>query len=169
MARELTLVRHAKSSWNDSSLSDFERPLNNRGFKDAPKMGKRLQNAHGRVDIILSSPAKRAITTAELIANKLDFNLQNIQLREEIYEANVNTLLLLISSLDNQYSKVMLIGHNPGFTMLCNYLCNANIDNMPTCSIVNIRFDTDSWNEVSEYSGELISFDYPKKLKSLYT
>jgi len=135
MKRVLTLVRHAKSSWNNADLSDFDRPLNSRGLKNAPEMGGRLSDANYQVDIILSSPATRAITTAEYIAAEIEYNLRNIQLREEIYEASVNALLYLISSVDEKYKTIMLVGHNPGFTQLCNYLCDANIDNMPTCSI----------------------------------
>lgn len=165
MARELTLVRHAKSSWaksswNDVSSSDFDRSLNARGLKNAPEMGKRLRDANYQVDVIISSPALRAITTAELIASELEY--KNLQLRDEIYEAGVNTLLYLISSLDEKCRKVMLVGHNPGFTMLCNYLCDANIDNMPTCSIAQIQFAVNSWQDVGEHSGELLHFDYPK-------
>lgn len=166
MARELTLVRHAKSSWvkpswNDASSSDFDRPLKARGLKNAPEMGKRLRDANYQVDVIISSPALRAITTAEFIASELDY--KNIQQCDEIYEAGANTLLYLISSLDEKYRKVMLVGHNPGFTMLCNYLCDANIDNMPTCSIARIQLTINSWQDVGEHCGELLHFDYPKK------
>ncbi len=163
MERVLTLVRHAKSSWNNTDLSDFDRPLNSRGIRNAPEMGKRLYDANYQVDIILSSPAARAITTAEYIAVELRYNLQNIQLCDEIYEANVNTLLYIISSLDDENSRVMLVGHNPGLTMLGNYLCNSNIDNMPTCSVAQIQLAIKSWQDVAEHSGTLLDFDYPKK------
>ena len=93
MKRVLTLTRHAKSSWNHSDLSDFERPLNSRGLKNAPEMGKRLHDANYQVDIIISSSAARAVTTAELIARELDYNVQKIHLCDEIYEAGLNTLL----------------------------------------------------------------------------
>ncbi len=163
MERVLTLVRHAKSSWNNADLSDFNRPLNSRGLKNAPEMGRRLRDANYQVNSILSSPATRAITTAEYIAAEIEYNLQNIQLHDEIYEANINTLLYLISSVDNKYTNIMLVGHNPGFTQLCNYLCDANIDNMPTCSIAQIQFDIKDWQDIAEQSGQLLDFDYPKK------
>jgi len=163
MQRELTLVRHAKSSWNDSGQSDFDRPLNNRGLKNAPEMGKRLSDNAYRVVNIISSPANRAISTAKIIAEEINFDIQNIVLNEHIYEASLGTLFKLIEQLDDQVNSVMLVGHNPGFTALCNYLSNARIDNMPTCSIAQIKFELDSWKLVSEHSGELIDFDYPKK------
>lgn len=162
MQRILTLVRHAKSSWGDPEVHDFDRPLNDRGFKSAPMMAKRLAEANYSVNAIISSPAKRAITTAEIIAKEIDFEAveQNI----EIYNAGMDVLINLVVSLDDTLNRVMLVGHNPGFTVLCNYLSNARIDNMPTCSIAQIQFDVDSWKAIIEHSGELINFDYPKKI-----
>ena len=163
MQRVLTLVRHAKSSWGDSDMHDFDRPLNDRGFTITPKMAKRLADANYVVDAIISSPAMRAITTAEIIAKEIRHDVveQNI----EIYNAEINALLALVNSLDDALTSVMLVGHNPGFTMLCNYLSNSRIDNMPTCSIAQIQFDADSWKAIVEHSGKLIDFDYPKKYK----
>ncbi len=163
MKRVLTLVRHAKSSWNDANLSDFERPLNSRGLKNAPEMGKRLADENYLVDSIISSPAVRAITTAEFIASEIEFNIQKVDRNEKIYEASLNTLIDLVAGLDDNLHRVMLVGHNPGFTVLCNYLSNAEIDNMPTCAIAQIQFDINSWESITEHSGKLLDFDYPKK------
>lgn len=163
MGRTLILVRHAKSSWKHEGLSDFERPLNNRGFKNAPEMGRRLVDENLSVETIISSPALRAITTAELIADEMAFNIRKIEQNEQIYEASLTTLIDLVSGLDNNSHRVMLVGHNPGFTGLCNYLSDARIDNMPTCSIAQIHFDIDRWDSISEHAGRLVDFDYPKK------
>lgn len=163
MVYTLILVRHAKSSWKDETLSDFERPLNNRGLKNAPEMGKRLVDADFNVDTIISSPAVRAITTAELIAKELAFNIRNIEQNVQIYEASLSTLIDLVCSLNNNFHRVMLVGHNPGLTILCNYLSDARIDNMPTCSIAQIQFNMNRWDSVSEHAGKLVDFDYPKK------
>jgi len=163
MALVLTLARHAKSSWNDAGLSDFDRPLNSRGLKNAPEMGKRLADANYKLDSLISSPAMRAITTAGIIAKQIDFSKQKIRQNDDIYNASINTLIEIVTTLENSSSRVMLVGHNPGFTTLCNYLSNAEIDNMPTCSIAQIQFDTKSWNSITEHSGELLDFDYPKK------
>ena len=165
MQRILTLVRHAKSNWNNADLADFERPLNSRGLKNAPEMGKRLADAKFKVDLIISSPAVRAITTAEFIASELGYNFKKIKHAEAIYDASLNTLLHLISSLDDNVNNIMLVGHNPGMTMLCNYLSNAGIENMPTCSIAQIQFRVNSWQSITEHSGKLLDFDYPKSRK----
>jgi len=163
MQRILTLVRHAKSSWNDADLRDFDRPLNNRGLKTAPEMGKRLADAGYELDTIISSPAKRAITTAKIIAKEIGFTEEKIQQNTDIYDASLNTLIDIVSSLVDSSKRVMLVGHNPGFTILGNYLSNTRIDNMPTCSIAQVQFDVGSWEFITEHSGELIDFDYPKK------
>ena len=163
MGRTLILVRHAKSSWKHEGLSDFERPLNNRGFKNAPEMGRRLVDENLSIETIISSPALRAITTAELIAEELAFNIQKIEQNEQIYEASLTTLIDFVRGIDNNSHRVMLVGHNPGFTVLCNYLSDARIDNMPTCSIAQIHFDIDRWDSISEHAGSLVGFDYPKK------
>ncbi len=162
MQRDLLIIRHAKSSWSHAGLSDYERPLNKRGLKNASEMGQRLADNKCQVDHMVSSPALRAITTAKLIAAKIDYDINNIVLKHDIYEAGLNALLDIIHNLDNKYYSVALIGHNPGFTYLSNYLCHADIDNLPTCGIIQIRFDIDTWPNISENNGELIFFDYPK-------
>lgn len=163
MRRTLTLVRHAKSSWNNDNLSDFDRPLNNRGLKNAPEMGRRLADASYAVQNIISSPAIRAITTASIIAKEIGFDAQQIVLNDGIYDASLDSLINIVSNIDDRVSSVMLVGHNPGFTSLCNILSNAKIDSMPTCSIAQIQFDVDTWASITEHPGKLIDFDYPKK------
>ena len=163
MPRKLILIRHAKSSWDDSSLNDFDRPLNKRGFENSPMMGQRLANNNFNADTIISSPAVRAIITVELIANEIGFDKNKIQQVPAIYEAGLDTLVNIVTGIDDNYQDVILVGHNPGFTWLCNYLCNAQLDNMPTCSMAQIKFEVDSWKDVSKHVGELIDFDYPKK------
>lgn len=160
----LTLVRHAKSSWDKAGLDDFDRPLNQRGLKNAPEMGKRLTDAGYIVGCIVSSPALRAISTAEMIAKELNFDPQQIIEKAEIYEASLHTLVNIVLGIENNLSQVMLVGHNPGFTLLCNYLSNANIDNLPTCSVAQLQFDVNVWGDIKEKSGKLIKFDYPKKI-----
>jgi phosphohistidine phosphatase len=162
VSRVLTLVRHAKSSWNNDDLEDFHRPLNNRGFKVAPEMGQRFAEKKCKLDAIISSPATRAITTAQIIAQKNGFNIDQITSNIEIYEATLDVLMDLIHQVNDQFGSIMLVGHNPGFTELVNHLVYASIDNMPTCAIAQIQLDVDSWKEISKHSGELISFDYPK-------
>lgn len=162
MAKQLLLIRHAKSDWNNAGLRDFDRPLNKRGNSNAPEMADRLLKQHIIPDLMVSSPALRAITTAKYFADTLGVESEEIQLEGSIYEANVKSLLEVINQLDNQFNRVALFGHNPGLTDFANYLSTANIYNMPTCSVVMIEFPFGNWNEVSADTGELKLFDYPK-------
>ena len=162
MAKQLFIIRHAKSDWS-FDVSDFERPLNFRGFKNAPEMAMRLVQYTILPQYLVSSPAKRAITTAQIFAEHLRIPVSDIQTDDRIYEALPNTLLQLINGLDNRYDRVALFGHNPGFTLLANYLADDYIADIPTCGIVHIRFDSiDDWASVSGGTGTMAWFTYPK-------
>ena len=160
---QLTLIRHAKSSWDDPALSDFDRPLNKRGMKNAPLMGKIISKRGLVFDRIVASPALRAITTAHLIAGKQGFPEQDIQQRDELYDASVDELLDCVHSLDNQYASIALVAHNPGLTSLCNYLSGESIANLPTCAVAVIEFDLDDWRAVYQDTGRLVLYEYPRK------
>jgi phosphohistidine phosphatase len=162
MAKQLLLIRHAKSDWNNAGLRDFDRPLNKRGNANAPEMAVRMLKQNIIPDLMVSSPALRAITTAKYFAETWHIEATKIQLEKTIYEANIKALLQVVNQLDNQANQVALFGHNPGLTDFANYLSNANIFNMPTCSIVMIAFPIENWNEVSADTGSLVFFDYPK-------
>ncbi len=164
--KHITLIRDAKSSWKDTSISDFDRPLNKRGKRDAPAMAKRLATKHLSPDLIISSPTKRAFTTARIIAEEIGYPVKKISMNENIYEADTVTLFELVKSLDNSMDNVILFGHNPGFTDLCNFLTPDHIDNVPTCGIVHINLRTKLWENVKRHKGEIIEFDYPKKILS---
>lgn len=157
----LYLLRHAKSSWRDLAIDDFDRPLNNRGLKDAPLMGQMLSKKNIIVDSVISSPAKRAIDTAKIITNNLGYT-KNIILDKNIYDASLNTLLSTIRNFDDNLKKIMLIGHNPGLTDLSNYLTKYFIENIPTCGVVALEFDK-SWKDINPKDGNIIFFEYPKK------
>lgn len=159
----LLLNRHAKSDWGNPQLNDFDRPLNSRGENDAPRMGKRLFERDPNIDLIISSPANRAITTAKLMAKELGYAVENIQQEPKIYEAQVSQLLKIINQIDNDYETVLMYGHNPGFTDLADYLTGSGILNIPTCGICKISFDFDDWAEVSAHTGKLVYFDFPKR------
>lgn len=157
----LYLLRHAKSSWRDLAIDDFDRPLNNRGLKDAPLMGQMLSKKNIIVDTVISSPAKRAIDTARIITNNLGYT-KNIILDKNIYDASLSTLLSTIRNFDDNLKKIMLIGHNPGLTNLSNYLTKYFIENIPTCGVVVLEFDK-SWKDINPKDGNIIFFEYPKK------
>lgn len=164
MAKQLLLIRHAKSDWGNFDLKDFDRPLNQRGLQNAPEMGERLFIKNILPDGIVSSPALRAITTAQLMANKIAFNSEEIIQNPNIYLANDQQLLSIVTSLNNNLNIVALFGHNPGITDFANYLTHTNIYNLPTCGMVYISFDTDNWKTVSGGTGQLLWDDYPKKV-----
>lgn len=166
MAKEKTLilVRHAKSSWKDSTLNDIQRPLNKRGNKDAPKMGEHMAK-HGIIpEVIFSSPGLRALTTARLISVKLGIAPKDIKVDDNIYTFDSDELLRVIKKLKNKYDNVMIVGHNPAITSAANYLSGSGIDNVPTCGVAVLQFKTDSWKNIDKNMASLKSFDYPKKL-----
>ena len=159
----LTLVRHAKSSRDDMSLDDFMRPLNDRGKRDAPEMGRRLRQGGVQPDLIVSSPAKRAIKTARIMAGEIDFPEASILEATEIYGAGEEELLKLVQGLPEEKRNVMLVGHNPGITDFANLFLQTGIDNMPTCSVVQLAFDAQHWLDISPQRASLLVFDFPKK------
>jgi phosphohistidine phosphatase len=161
--RTLTLIRHAKSSWKDSTLSDFDRPLNKRGEKTAPMMGRLLRDMGISFELIVSSPAVRAISTARLIARQLDYPDDALVENARLYEATADRLLEVVHQLPDKKVDVALVGHNPGLTDFCNYLCGEGIDNLPTCAVASIGFDTDTWQAVYRDTGRLIRYEYPRK------
>jgi phosphohistidine phosphatase len=160
--KTLFLVRHAKSSWDDASLSDQQRPLNKRGHKNALLMGDRLQRGAVTVQQIISSPALRALTTARYLADALDYDHDDIQIETQMYFSGIHSMLELVKSCDQKISSLMLVGHNPDMTTFSNYLCGYHTSNMPTCAISTIEFDQE-WAQVEKGSGTLIDYDYPKK------
>ena len=165
--KRLYLVRHAKSSWKDHNLDDFDRPLNKRGQRDAPVMGQRLAVRNICPDLIVSSPAKRALTTAKIIAREIHYPEKGIVTNESMYEAGSSHLLQVIRELDDLLAQVMLFGHNPSFTILAEELSRKVFDNIPTCGIVCLDFETESWQGIEAGKGALKFFDYPKKGSAL--
>ena len=160
MAKQLLLVRHGKSDWGDANLRDFDRPLNKRGLENAPEMAERLLNRNFKFDLMVSSPAKRAKSTAKFFAEAYQFD--NIRYEELIYEANTTALLKVINDLDDDAETVIMFGHNPGFTDLANELSDAELYNIPTAGMVLMSFPFDSWKMVSRGTGEMFFFDNPK-------
>lgn len=161
--KNLILVRHAKSSWDDPTLPDQERPLSKRGKRDAPVMGRLLKQRGWVPDLILSSQATRAIKTANKLARELGYPKKRIEVREGIYLRGVDELVGLIAALDDHCQRVMLVGHNPEFTELAKRLTHAEIDNVPTCGVVSIVFEPASWKDCAHVGGRLEFFERPAK------
>ena len=160
--KTLLLMRHAKSSRDDPSLPDRDRPLDDRGEQDGPKMGKRLAKRDVKPDLLLSSPALRALTTAQLTAEEVGYKRKDIVVDDRLYASSADDLLAVIRALDNKLNRVMLFGHNPEFSDLAHRL-SSEIISMPTSAVVEFDFDTKAWSEVGEVKPAKVVFDYPKK------
>jgi phosphohistidine phosphatase len=162
--KTLYLMRHAKSSWSFDELTDQERPLNDRGRADAPHMGQALAKRHLALDLLVSSPAVRALTTAVLVARELSYPHDKIQVEPSIYQADLDTLLSVIRALPDAAGSVLLTGHNPTITDTANYLLpnNSLTHEMPTAAVLCIRFQTDHWAEAGPATAEFYFYDYPK-------
>ena len=163
--KTLFLGRHAKSSWNDSGLSDFERPLNDRGERDAPEMGRRLAEKHSTADVILCSAAVRARTTAAILAKEWGYE-GDLLLEPKLYEASSSQMLGFIQELEDEATSALVVAHNPTITWMAHMLGNLSIGNVPTCGIVVLKTPCDKWSEVKEGQAEMIEFDFPKKVES---
>jgi phosphohistidine phosphatase len=164
--KKLYLVRHAKSSWASPEMDDFDRPLNDRGEKDAPHMAKVLRQRKVFPDRMISSPAVRALTTCKEFAKILDFDKHNIITVDKLYHASPDTWLNVLKSQKEHKGDgedvVLVFGHNPGITEFANDLLNIAIDNIPTCGIVSATLNVDQWKDISYGCGKMDSFDYPK-------
>ncbi len=158
----LVLIRHAKSSWSDQTLSDYERPLNKRGKNDAPLMGEVLRKKGITPDLFLSSSAKRAKKTAKHIAAAIEYPFESIVFNRELYLAGEEKLFDVISKTDDAVEVLFLVGHNYGLTDLADSLTGADIENVPTTGIVGIEIG-ESWLSIRPGKAQLQFFDYPKK------
>ena len=161
--KTLTIVRHAKSSWDEPGLSDRERPLNKRGKRDAPVMGKRIADAGIRPSLILSSPANRAWTTAQVIAKQLTYPSEFLQREQDLYLASLDDLLDVVVAQDEGFNSLMIVGHNPGLTDFVNYPSPGLTNNLPTAGVVSVTIDQDHWKLYEQPKTELVVHDYPKK------
>lgn len=164
--KTLTLVRHAKSSWKDRYLSDRERPLNKRGERDAPIMGKRVAAASVRPSQIISSPAARAWTTAKIFAKELTYPIEFLQREDGLYLASLDSLLDVVATQDPGFSNLMLFAHNPGLTDFANYLVPGLTNNLPTAGVVSVGIESDDWLLYDRPSTELLVYDYPKAVNT---
>ncbi len=165
MMKSLLLIRHAKSSWDDLSMKDFDRPLNARGKKDAPAMAKRLKKERQvSIDAIVASPAKRTMETAGYFAEEFDIKKKHIIQVPNLFDPTNERFLDAITNLDDEYSTVAIFSHNDGITYFANQLTNVHVDEMPTCAVFAIRMLNNSWKNFANADKEFWFFDYPKKV-----
>lgn len=160
--KTLYLLRHAKSSWANPGQKDYERPLNDRGLHDAPEMARRLLERDVRLDLVVSSPAVRALTTATLVCEVMNLDPADIVQDRQIYLAGSPKLMQIVSLFDESCESAMLVAHNPALTDLANELAHAGIDNIPTCGLVSICLPVEYWAEVLPGTGRVLAFDFPK-------
>jgi len=158
--KTLYLIRHAKSSWKDSGMTDFERPLNERGERDAGEMGRRLQERNDIPDLIISSEAKRALTTAKKIRAELQSNVEFFT-DPRLYHSSPDTILKVINQVGVHVNSLCIVCHNPGISELFYALTGQPIE-MVTTAIAKIELDIDGWEAAYHGCGSLVSFDYPK-------
>ena len=168
MSLQLTLVRHAKSDWGDGTLSDFERPLSARGLRDAPEMAERWRQRYTPPQLIVSSPARRALTTARIFADVLGLDTARIVEEARIYEAALATLLTVVRELPADCANVVLFGHNPGFSELQHALARdaggVLPADVPTCAVTRLALDGANWSAVAADGGRVVDYDYPKRV-----
>ncbi|WP_121352761.1 SixA phosphatase family protein [Flavisolibacter nicotianae] len=160
--KTLILIRHAKSSWDAPGMSDSERPLNDRGKKDAPEMAKRLRKRGLNIDAFVSSPAERAFRTARYFAKEFDEKKDGIIVEKALYGATPEEFAQVIASLKEKFETVALFSHNPGITEYINTLCTVRTDNMPTCGIFAVQAAIDDWSSFARAEKSFLFYDYPK-------
>ena len=160
--KTLTLVRHAKASNDDPTLADRDRPLVDRGRNEALEMGKRLARRKVKPDLLLSSPALRALTTAQLMAERLGCERKDIAVDDRLYASSAQGLLAVIRALDDKLEHAMLFGHNPEFSELAHRL-SSEIVARPTCAVAEFRFDTTTWSELGRAAPVDATLDHPAK------
>lgn len=160
--KTLLLIRHAKSDWNDASLDDFDRPLNERGKRDAPAMAHRLLDKKVEIDAFISSPAKRAKKTVTIFLEEYGKNKEELILANELYLAATSVFFDVISKVDDKLDSIAVFSHNPGITDFANSLTDARIDNIPTCGIFAVTVDCKQWTDFKHAKKEFWFFDYPK-------
>ena len=161
--KNLFLTRHAKSSWNNPGLADIDRPLNERGKKAAPFMGKLIVDKGEKPELLISSPANRALSTAKAFGEVMGLVENDIIVNRAIYSAGAQQLLELVQNQDDLHKSIVLFGHNPTFTSFVNMLTGSNIMNVVTCGVVRINFEYSSWIDIDFGSGRLVYYEYPKK------
>ena len=163
--KHLYLIRHAKSGWGTPGLADFDRTLDTRGEYDVTRMGKRLMALGVFPDLILTSPATRAITTARTIADELGYDPGGILSDDILYNAVPEDTLKIIRATAASCNSLMICGHNPNMTDLINQVSDFKVDSVPTCGAFCATFDVESWTDVKASDGTFVFFEYPKLLE----
>lgn len=160
--RTLFIGRHAKSSWDFPGRNDVDRPLAERGLSNAYEMANRMEKRGDKPEIIISSPANRALHTAIIFARKLNIPFSGFRIDENLYMGGEDAILDIISGVDNNTGSLMVFGHNPDFTVFANYFLKDQVNNIPTCGMVKLVFNANGWENIRESNLVDSLFDFPK-------
>lgn len=161
--KTLFIVRHGKSSWDDPGLSDQDRPLKTRGVRDATLMAEKLKAAGLIPDKIVSSPANRALHTAEIFAGTFGYSIDNLQISEALYFSGAEAIIRIVQQTPDSINRLMIVGHNPDFTEIVNRFSSSSLYNLPTAGVVVFEFNTDAWREVSRSNLVKDAYEFPGK------
>jgi phosphohistidine phosphatase len=161
--RTIVFVRHAKSSWDDPALEDIDRPLSDRGERDAPALAIRLKEMNIVPDLIVTSPAKRARTTAKKFRKAFDLPKTDFITDLSLYDATPDDVVAVVQHLDNAKRSVFIFGHNPTLTFLANRFPGVRVDNVPTCGVLHVKTMAPTWDQWTPEISTFIGFYYPKQ------
>ena len=159
---KIGLVRHAKSSWDNPTLSDHDRPLNARGNRDAPIMAQKVATLFGIPDLLVSSTANRAFTTAKMFRKEMNLSESQLISKEKLYHSSERDVMEILSMLDDKFKSVLIFAHNPTMTFLANSFKGDVIDNVPTCGVVMLEANVDHWVDLHPSNTKRVQFIYPK-------
>lgn len=160
--KTLILIRHAKSDWGNPGLADFDRPLSDRGKRDAPMMAQRLLDKKVKINAFIASPAKRAAKTAKIFAEAFKQKKGEIDFKEKLYLAEPSAFFSVIANANDKDDTIAIFSHNFGITDFANMLTDVRIDNIPTCGVFGVKADCSSWASFKEAKKDFWFFDYPK-------
>lgn len=168
--KRLTLVRHAKSDWKNSALKDFDRPLSRRGLKEAPGMGELLAEQKVHVDLMITSPAVRALETARIFAEALDYPLRRLKTADRLYLARPADILEVVRAVGSRVHHLMLFGHNPGLSEFAQELTgDAQLGELPTCAVYTMEFAISGWTDARYGEALNASLTQPRNFLDLLT
>jgi phosphohistidine phosphatase len=160
--KQIFIIRHAKSSWAEIGQRDFDRPLNERGVRDAPEMARRLIQRNYKIDLFVSSEANRALMTTKLMMKEMKMTDEKLIVIPELYHAPPSVILSSIQQCDNRHHTIAIVCHNPGITYFANMIEGLAIDNVPTCGILALQAEVNKWEDISIKNLRFEFFDYPK-------
>lgn len=161
--KKLYVIRHAKSSWDYENISDIDRPLKLRGIRNAYEMARRLKIERNIPELLISSPANRALHTANIFINVFEQSYEKLKIDERLYGTGPDTILDLVRSQPSDINKLAIFGHNPDFSMITRQFSKKSILELPTCGMAVFSFDCRDWKDIAKENMVLEFFDFPKK------